>query len=163
MEIWTSQNNPRAQTALALGCSVVGLVLVIGFRGFEGFAMSNAMAGFLLGLLLLIIGVAAFMAGGRQTVVVDPHARLITVEDVGRFGIKKRTIRFDEVTHVGIGYLGKASNLVTFYYLLLKLDSGAEYALFAPGRFFPGASDRSTVEGWRQRLETCLGDQGLLR
>jgi hypothetical protein len=46
---------------------------------------------------------------------------------------------------------------VTIYYLALKLRSGEKYPLFAPGRFFPGASDRSTVEAWRQRLEEQIG------
>jgi hypothetical protein len=42
------------------------------------------------------------------------------------------------------------------YYLVLKLRNGEEYPLFAPGRFFQGASDRSVVEGWRRRLEDYL-------
>jgi hypothetical protein len=33
-------------------------------------------------------------------------------------------------------------------------DSGTK---FSPGRFFEGASDRSTVEGWKRRLEEYLG------
>ena len=157
MEVWTAQNNPRAQKALAVGSMVVGLVLLIGFRGFQGFVMSNALAGFLLGLLLLVIGVAAFMSCGRQTVVIDPRARLISIEDITPLGVKKREIRFDAIERVGIGYLGRASNYVNFYYLLLKLRDGEEYALFAPGRFFPGSSDRAMVEGWRQRLDAMLG------
>jgi hypothetical protein len=42
---------------------------------------SNAMAGFLLGVLLLFIGVAGFLLSGKQTVVVDPKSRRITIED----------------------------------------------------------------------------------
>jgi hypothetical protein len=163
MEAWISQNNPRAQTALALGCIVVGLVLVIGFRGFQGFAMTNAPAGFLLGILLLVSGVAALMLRGKQTVVVDPRKRLITVEDVTHFGTKKREIPFGEIDRVGIGYLGKKSNYVSFYYLALWLHSGEQYPLFTPGRFFRGASDRAVVESWRQRLESYLGGPALLR
>ena len=157
MEVWTAQNNPRAQKALAAGSVVVGLVLLIGYHGFQGFAMSNALAGFLLGLLLLVIGVAAFMSGGRQTVVIDPRARLISIEDVTPLGVKKREIRFDAIERVGIGYLGRASSYVNFYYLLVILRDGEEYALFAPGRFYPGSSDRAVVEGWRQRLDAMLG------
>ena len=157
MEVWTAQNNPRAQKALAVGSMVVGLVLLIGFRGFQGFVMSNALAGFLLGLLLLVIGVAAFMSCGRQTVVIDPRARLISIEDITPLGVKKREIRFDAIERVRIGYLGRASNYLNFYYLLLILRDGEEYALFAPGRFYPGSSDRAVVEGWRQRLDAMLG------
>jgi hypothetical protein len=57
------------------------------------------------------------------------------------------------VTGVSIGSLGKKSNFVQTYYLVLKLANGQEYPLFAPGRFYPGASDRATVESWRERLQ----------
>jgi hypothetical protein len=35
----------------------------------------------------------------------------------------------------------------------VKHAQGEEYPLFAPGRFYDGASDRSIVEGWKLRLE----------
>jgi hypothetical protein len=114
------------------------------------------MAGFLLGVLLLLIGVAAFLAGGKQTVVVDPKARRITIEDSNRFRTKERSIPFSDISGIGIGYLGKRSNSVTWYYLVLRLRSGEEYPLFAPGRFFKGGSDKSIVAGWKHRLEAYL-------
>ncbi len=43
-----------------------------------------------------------------------------------------------------------------WYYLVLHLRSGEEYALFSPGRFFDGGSDRPTVESWKRRLEEYL-------
>lgn len=156
MDAWVSHSNPARQSILALGCLVVGFILVIGFRHFEGWGMSNDTAGFLLGLLLLVIGAWAFLASGRQIVVVDPGTRRISIEDTNRFGSKKHSIPFADITHVGIGYLGKASNFVTFYYLVLTLKNGQEYPLFAPGRFFEGGSERSVVESWRQRLEQYL-------
>jgi hypothetical protein len=54
---------------------------------------------------------------------------------------------------VSVGYLGRKSNFGQTSYLVLKLANGQEYPLFAPGRFYPGASDRATVESWRQRLQ----------
>ncbi len=42
------------------------------------------------------------------------------------------------------------------YYLVSKLTNGQEYPLFAPGRFYPGASDRATVESWRRRLQEYM-------
>ena len=52
MEIWVSHSKPRQQTALAIGCTLVGALIVYGARGFQTLN-SNAGAGFLLGFLLL--------------------------------------------------------------------------------------------------------------
>jgi len=155
MDLWESQSNPGRQTILSVACGSVGLVLMIGFRNFESID-SNAGAGFLLGLFLLLIGVSGFLLSGKQTVLVDPETRRITVEDSNRFRTKKRSIPFSDIVGVSVGYLGKKSNYVIWYYLILKLRSGKDYPLFAPGRFFEGASDRSTVTSWKQRLEEYL-------
>ena len=103
MDSWTSQSSSAKQTTLSVACAVVGLVLVIAFRHFSG-SGGNVMAGFLLGLLLLLIGVAGFLLSGKQTVIVNPKARHILVEDSNRFGTKKRSIPFSDVVAVGIGY-----------------------------------------------------------
>jgi hypothetical protein len=155
MDVWTSQSNSGKQTMLSVACAIAGLALVYGFRNFSGLG-SNTMAGFLLGVLLLFIGVAGFLLSGKQTVVVDPKAHHITIEDSNRFRTKKRLIPFSNIVGISIGYLGKRSNYVTWYYLVLKLRSGEEYPLFSPGRFFEGGSDRSTVASWKQRLEEYL-------
>jgi hypothetical protein len=156
MDLWTAHSNQGKQTALSLVCIALGAVLATGFRDSYGPAMTNGMAGLLLGVLLLVIGFAGLISSGKQTVVIDPSARLITVEDTTHFGSKKRSIRFDEIVSVSIGFLGKRSNLVKIYYLSLKLKSGKEYPLFTPGKLYAGATDRSVVEGWKQRLETYL-------
>jgi hypothetical protein len=156
MDLWISQSSPGKQTLLSVGCVAVGLILVIGFQDFEGFE-TNTMAGFLLGLLLLFIGVPGLILSGKQTVMVDPQTRCITIEDSNRFLTKRRSIPFSDIAGVSMGYLGKRSNYVTWYYLVLKLRSGEDYPLFAPGRFFRGASDKPTVTSWKQRLERYLG------
>jgi len=156
IEPWTSQSNPRKSMLLSVACAVAGLILIAAFRDFRG-SGANAMAGFLLGLLLLLIGVGAFLMSGRQTVVIDPRARRITVEDSNRLRVKKRSIPFSDIVGVGIGYLGRRSTRVTWYYLVLSLKGGEEYSLFSPGRFFEGGTDRSIVAGWKQRLEQYLG------
>jgi hypothetical protein len=155
MDLWKSQSNPGKQKILSLACTAVGLVLAIGFRDFGGFG-TNSMAGFFLGLLLLLIGVPGFLLCGKQTVIVDPKTRHITIEDSNLLHTKRRSIPFSDIAGVTIGYLGKKSSYVTWYYLMLKLGSGEDYPLFAPGRFFEGGSSRSTVAGWKQRLEGYL-------
>jgi hypothetical protein len=87
---------------------------------------------------------------------VDPRTRRIVVEESQVLGAKGRTIPFDDVEHVSIGYLGKKSNFVSPYYCVLKVRTGEEYPLFAPGRGFQGASSRDTVDGWRKRIEEYL-------
>ena len=155
MAPWETQNRVGMQFAAAVGCFVVGLVLAIGFHSFHG-VKDDAFAGFLLGLLLAVIGLAAFIHAGRQTVTVDPRTRRIEVVDLSVLGRRTRSISFDSVGSVGIGFLGKRSNGVRNYYLVLHLRDGKEYALFAPGRFYEGASSRAIVEGWRERLQTYL-------
>ncbi len=155
MDLWISTSNPRKQIRLSMLSTAAGLFLASYFISFNS-PDRNTMAGFLLGMLLLVIGAAGFMVCSRQKVVVDPNSRLITIEEINRFGTKKRTINFSDVVEVNIGYLGKKSNFVSWYYLVLKLEDGEQYPLFTPGRFFEGGSDISTVEGWRQRLKLYL-------
>ena len=156
MDSWKFESNSGKQTALSLACMVVGITLVVGFRHFNGPGMTNSLAGFLLGLLLILIGISAFIVRGKQTIVIDPQSRRIVVEDTNQFRTKKRLIPFSDIVDTGIGYLGKKSNFVTFYYLILKLRSGEEYPLFSPGRFYDGGSDRSVMESRQQRLEAFL-------
>jgi len=144
------------QTTLSLGCVVFGLILAYGFRNFDSTGMTNSLAGFLLGMLLLVIGISAFLVRGKQTIVIDPKARRIVIEDKNYFRNKKRLISFSDIVNTQIGYLGKKSNFVSFYYIVLKLRSGKEYSLFPPGHFFDGGSDRSVMESRRRRLEEYL-------
>jgi hypothetical protein len=155
MDVWTSQSNSGKQVLISVVCAITGMALLIGFRNFNS-ADSNTLAGFLLGLLLLIIGIPGILFPGNQTVIVDQNSRSITIKDINCFRTKKRSIPFNDITGINIGALGKRSNLVMQYYLVLKLTSGENYSLFSPGLFYKGASDRSTVAGWKQRLETYL-------
>jgi hypothetical protein len=156
METWISHNSPGKQGTAAAGCTAVGLIMALSLDHHFTGHLSDGNAGFLLGLLLLAIGVAGMVFTGRQTVVIDPRERAIRVEDRTLLGSKCRTIPFREVAAIHIGFLGKRSNLSVTYYLELQLQSGERYSLFAPGRFYEGASERSVVEGWRSRLERYI-------
>lgn len=144
------------QTALSLACIAVGLILSYGFRHFDASGMTNSLSGFLLGILLLAIGIAGFLVSGKQTIVVDRKARCITVEYMNPIRTAKRLIPFRDIVGAGIGYLGKRSNGVNFYYVTLKLRNGETYPLFAPGRFFDGGSDRAVMEDRRRLIEESL-------
>lgn len=148
MEVWRLKSNKSKQTALAIGCTTSGAILMYLAYGRPD---TNAKAGFVLGAMLALIGLYAFFTGGTQTVTIDPDTRLIDVETINHFGSKKQTIAFDDIADITVGFLGRRSNFVKFYYLVLKLRDGKEYTLFSPGYFYSG-SNKETVEGWRDRL-----------
>jgi hypothetical protein len=151
VSVWISKSNPGKQAVLSVLCSVVGVVLAIGFRDVRD-SGTNTLAGFLLGVLLLLVGVAGFLVSGTQTVVVDPKTRCITIEDSNRFCAKKRSIPFSDVLGISIGYLGKRSNHVTWYYLALKqqvvacLRNDPEVRRIVPFGSFVGSPSRQDVD-----------------
>ena len=106
MDTWRIESSPGKQAFIAWSILIVGLILAFGFRNFDSSGLTNSLAGFLLGLLLLLIGFAGLLMGGKRSVTVDPHARRILIEDVNRFGEKERSISFDEVGKVYVGRLG---------------------------------------------------------
>ncbi len=156
MDVWKAESNPGKQSALSAVCLIAGLALMFGFRSFHG-SGTNEFAGFSLGVLLCILGVWNLVTSGKQSVTVDPNTRQIIVEESFVITVRRHAILFSNVVGVSIGYLGKSSNAVTWYYLVLKLSNGKEFSLFPPGRFYEGGSDRSTVESWQKRLEQYLG------
>lgn len=155
MDPWISRSRPGWQLAVGIGAAVVGGALAWATCDFATRG-GDVFAGFLLGLLLLVLGAASVLMSGPQTVIVDPRKRLIQVTDVHPGGRKLTTIPFQHVAQISIGYLGKRSAFMNTYYLVLHLTDGREYPLFAPGRFYQGASDRGVVEGWRERLQSYL-------
>ena len=135
---------------------MIGLVVALSFRNFGVPGAQNGLAGFLLGILLLLIGIWAFLSNGTQTIVVDPKARRISITDTNRFRTRKRTIAFSDIVDTRVGYFGKARTFVTFYYAVLTLKSGETIPLFSPGHFYEGASDKAVMESRRQRIEEYL-------
>lgn len=155
MDTWKIESNPAKQTVLTWSIVVVGLILIFGFRDFDGSGFTNSLAGFLLGILLLLIGVPGIFMVGKQTITVDPKACRITIEDATRFGKKIRTIPFEEIVELYISELGARSEGSVSYYVTLKLRSGKNYPLFFPS-YFDGRWDRSAAESRCRRLEEYL-------
>lgn len=158
MDVWEARSSAVRQVTAAACCAVVGAVLAWGFRGFPS-VRSDAFAGFALGILLLGIGIAGVLATGRQVVRVDGCTRIIQVADTSLLHRSTRDIPFDDVVDARIGYFGKRSNFVNWYYVVLQLRDGEHYALFGPGRFFDGGSSRRAAQA---RLQ-ALHDRGVAR
>ena len=155
MESWKIESSPGKQVALGWIILLVGLILAIGFRNFDSSCLTNSLAGFLLGLLLLLVGIAALVMGGRRTITVDPEARRISIDDVNRFGQKSRLIPFDEVERVYVGSLGNREGGSISYDVLLKLKMGVNVSLFRPA-YFEGTWNRSVMEDRYRRLEEYI-------
>ncbi len=153
---WVTENNPSTQLAYAAVSTLLGALFLWLCRGFTASFRDNTFSGFLLGLMLFVIGAVGLALAGRQRVTIDASSRRVTVEDENRFGTKTREIAFDEIASVSVGVLGKRSSGMQTWYVVLHLKSGKEYPLFAPGRGYEGASDRGTVDGWRRRIEGML-------
>ena len=97
MEIWKIESNPIKQMLMSCLISIVGLVFVIGLRNANIHASSNTMAGYLLGWLLIVIGIASILAFSKQYITVDPEKRNITIEDINILGNKVVNLSFDEI------------------------------------------------------------------
>jgi hypothetical protein len=155
MEPWKIESNPIKQTVFTLAIIIVGVVLCYGFRNFDSSGFTNSLAGFLLGVLLLVIGIPALVLVGKKKIIVDPIVRSIVIIDVNRFGKKRRDIHFNEINEVFVGMTGKRSNGTMNYYVVLKLNSGEIYRLFYPA-YYDGKWDRSVAESRRRRIQEYL-------
>lgn len=155
MEPWISESNRKSNLIMAALVLVAGLALAIKAWGVDLGQSSNERAALMLGLLLIVIGVVALLSGGKETVTVDPQRGLIEIEKTNLIGKTKKEILFTDIEDVLIGWLGKKSNYVNFYYIILKVKDKGEVTLFSPG-YFKGASDRSVVEAWKTRLQEYL-------
>ncbi|HTY36003.1 MAG TPA: hypothetical protein VMH23_02775 [Bacteroidota bacterium] len=156
MEPWRTESNPAKQMMLTAVLVLVGAVLMYGFRNFDSSGFTNSFAGFLLGVLLLVIGIPSLLMVGRQTIVVDPSVRLILIEKANRFGSKTTTISFNEIADLRVSSMGSRTKGMVTYYVTLELVSGKHVPLFFPD-YYDGRWDRSVAESRCQRLAECLG------
>lgn len=138
---------------LSLG---VGFVLLVVLCSFDGSGMTNSLAGFLLGLFLFLLGLAALFAHTKQTIVFDRCKPQIVIEEMTRKGASKQIIPFQEIAGSLMGYFGKPSNCVNFHFIRQHLRSGEQYILFAPGRFYDGCSNRQIMEARKEQLELWI-------
>ena len=134
--------------------SDLGLVLAIGFRHVDRSGFSNELAGCLLGLLLLTLGAAVLISGGKQVITVDPARRRIVIEGHGRFRRTRKDIRFSDIKGTSVGRIGSREDGSESYHVSLALTSGQDVALFLG--FFEGAHSRPAMEARRQRLQAML-------
>jgi len=157
MDLWVVKSVPDRRALLAVLCILAGIGVMVWYRDFPTVG-NRALTGFFTGALLALGGLIVYLMRKKQTVIIDPAARCITVKDSRFLRSKKRSIPFQEISEVGIGCRSHKSKYEVMYYLALTLrDEAEEYPLFSPEYIYYGNLDRNTVIGWKQRLEEYLG------
>lgn len=153
-ELWVTESIPRRQSGVSWVMLALGLVLVYAFRGFQGPGVSNSLAGFLLGVLLMSIAAASLLSGGKQIITVDPQRRQIVVSGQNRFSGGKKVILFKDVARVRVGRFGKASNGMESFHVSVVLKQGGTVPLFFG--FYEGQFDRDVAQARCDRLAAYL-------
>ena len=157
-EVWKTESQAGRQTLAAVGMCAVGLILVVWLRHFEGPGFTDSRAGFLLGILLLVVGIGTFLAGAKQVIVVEPRSRRVVVERVSLLGSRRTEVQFSEIAGVDVEELGDTEGGSVSYHLAVKLKSGKELPLFLG--FFEGAHSKAVVEARREKLLSYLRTDG---
>lgn len=151
---WITENNRLKQNLAGVAMVLVGAVLAVGFRHFEGPGLTNSLAGFLLGLLLLAVGTGSLITASRQVITVDPRRRHIHIRMQSRFSTSTQVIRFNDIAEVSVGELGDREGGSISYHVALRLKTGASVPLFYP--FFDGQWDPAVAQARCERLQQYL-------
>lgn len=151
---WKSERSVFQQTVAAVAMLALGLVLAVGFRDAAGPGLTNARAGFLLGVLLAAIGAGTLLFGGRQVISVEPRLKRIVIKNESWLRGSTREIRFNEIAEVSVGELGDREGGSISYHVVVKLKTGKAVPLFVG--FYEGGSDRAAMQARCQRLSACL-------
>ena len=155
-DIWVSRLDTVQLRLYGVMGVAVGLVFIMLVRQASSLSSVTSTSAFLLGLLILIIGLVALVMNGEQTITVDPKRRMVLIETKSRFGNKRRTIPFRDITDVSLGEIGDTEGGSISYFVKLHLRSGKDVGLFVG--FYGGTWSRAEMEVRRQRLIGYLGE-----
>ena len=147
------RSQPERNVALGLGCVAIGLLLVYGFRQH---ADRNAWAGWLLGWLLLLPGLAALLIHETREIDLDTRQRLLVLQVHRRVGGDRRlAIPFSEIIGVSVDRFGSRSEGSVYYDLMVRTRSGKDIYLMG-GCAFEGRMNRERMEALRAQFEHAL-------
>lgn len=157
MEIWQIKSNPNKQRLLNAFLIAIGGLLIFGFSSQVDFShFTNGTGGFLLGLLIFILGLVSIIVSYNEIITIDPNKKQITIVRVSRLGTKTLPILFSDIERVGIGFIGRASNIVLQnYYVNLHLKDGSNCPLFFPA-YYDGRGDESVAQDRKAKIEQYL-------
>jgi hypothetical protein len=152
VETWKTESSPNKQAAIAVIAIVVGLILAYGFRNFDSSGFTNSLAGFLLGIMLVVIGVAALFSNGKETTTFDPKSRWILIERSTMLGKRQKVILFADIDDARVASIGHRSDGSVSYYVSLHLSDGRRIPLFYPS-YYDGRWNRTLMEDRCDRVK----------
>ena len=151
---WITESSSTQKNIALVLMLVVGTALTAGFWGVNAASDVGSKAGFLLGLLILGLGICMFLFAGKQIIAVEPQSKRITITSAGRFRTRSKVINFNEVADVYVDEHGDREGGSVRYFVAAKLKTGKTIALFMG--FFEGSYSRSAMQARCQRLSECI-------
>lgn len=155
---WKTESSAGKENLAMVLALVVGIALTVGFRKFEGPGLIGSTAGFLLGILILVVGAGLFLFGGKQVITVEPKLKRIVVTSLGRLRTSSREIHFNEISEVYVGESGDQEGGSIRYHVVARLKTGTEVALFMG--FFEGSHSKPAMEARCQRIVESMRTDG---
>ena len=159
MESLKFESDAVGQSVSVYLSAMLGLALAYACRGFDRSGFSTTLAGFLLGLLFLGLGIAGVVtgaAGARRVIVVDPVQKNIRIQDSSRFGTKTRLVAFRQIQGAYLHELGDNEGGCASYDVVLRLRGGATLPLFG-GALFDGRWNKGLMENRMRQLQRYVG------
>ena len=153
------ESNAAGQSLSIYLSTALGFALAFACRGFDRSGFSTTLAGFLLGLLFLGLGIAGIVtgaAGAKRVIVIDPLKKIIRIDNINRFGTRTRTVAFRQIEGTYLHELGDNEGGSASYDVVLRLRGGTTLPLFE-GALFEGRWNKSLMENRMQKLQRYVG------
>lgn len=153
--VWEINSNVLLQNFFTLAGFLLGLLLaVLGFKA-GGFADNGSASALLLGVFIVLIAIANLVINNQRTVRIEPERRRILITDKSRFKQQQQVIIFGQIKDIYITELGNKEGGSISYDVELKLRDGKAVSLFRAA-FFDGTYHKSVMENRCRRLRQII-------
>jgi hypothetical protein len=118
------KNNKTNQKIIALAMLAVGGLMIFLVLKIKQEWSANEMAGFSLGILLVIIGAAGFLSNQETTTTIDLRRKIIRVEDASFARTTVRVVMFKEIKDITVEQIGDHTDGSPSFHLVVQQFSG---------------------------------------
>lgn len=142
-------------TNIALALTLIGVGAALAYLGRQH-PDTPTWAGFLLGWLLLLLGLAALLVRETREIELDTRRRLLVLDVRRRVGGERRqVVPFADIVSVGLGAMGSRSEGSVYYDLVVHTRDGKALYLMG-GCAFEGRMHRDRMEALREAFERTV-------